>query len=148
MRELGPTQYQIVLACTDLIARAGGRQFELGYLHDDVPVDQAGWYAHVQYRGVRLFVEDQPGPAEAADALARKLLTGGRCRCGRLVALSRDGAITYEDATMADGSRWTVAQARAAGQCLWRRVGARWEPACPPPVNPNRPPRRERRRRR
>lgn len=148
MTALGPTQHQLMLACVDLVGRAGGRKFEIGYLHDDVPVDQAAWYAHVEYRGARIFVENHSGPAEAADALARKLLTGGKCRCGRLVALSRDGAIAYADTTMADGSRWTVAEARAAGQCLWKRSGARWDPSCPPPVDPGRPPRRERRRRR
>lgn len=148
MTALGPAQQEIVFACVDLVGRAGGRQLQIGYLHDDVPVEQAAWFAHVQYNGARIFVENQPGPAEAADALARNLLHGARCRCGRLVALSQDGAIAYRDTAMADGSRWTVNEARTAGQCLWKRTGPRWEPSCPPPADPARPPRRERRRRR
>ncbi|MFI6819750.1 hypothetical protein ACIBJE_02210 [Micromonospora sp. NPDC050187] len=147
MNEFPAEQQHVILACADLVGRAGGRSFQIGYLHDDVPVDQAGWYAHAQYRGARIQVEDQRGPAEAADALARRILTGARCRCGRLVSLSPDGAVAYEDTPMADGSRWTVAQAREAGQCLWRRLGARWEPSCPEPPGRSRPTRRERRRR-
>jgi hypothetical protein len=136
----------VVIACADLVGRAGARQFQIGYVHDDVPVDQAGWYAHAQYRGARIQVTDQRGPAQAADALARRILTGAQCRCGRLAALSADGAVAYEDVAMADGTRWTAAEARAAGQCLWRRLGQRWEPSCPTPSD--RPTRRERRSRR
>ncbi|MFG1846696.1 hypothetical protein [Micromonospora carbonacea] len=134
-----------VLACADLAGRAGARHFQIGYLHDDVPVAEAGWYAHAQYRGARVQVDNQPGPAEAAEALARRLLTGAQCRCGRLVALSTAGAVAFDGVTLADGSRWSTADARRAGQCLWRRVGARWEPSCPVPSD--RPTRRERRRR-
>lgn len=51
----------IVTACADLAGRSGARDFEIGYLHDDVPVEQAGWYAHVQYQGTRITVADQHG---------------------------------------------------------------------------------------
>lgn len=128
-----PEMDNIVVACADLVGRAGARGFQIGYLHDDVPADQAGWYAHAQYRGARITTQDHPGPAEAADALARKILTGGRCRCGRLVALDTSGAVACANATMADGSTWTVDQAAAAGQCLWTRTGNRWNPSCPEP---------------
>lgn len=119
-----------VIACADLVGRAGATEFQIGYLHDDVPADQAGWYAHAQYKGARITAEDHPGPAEAADALACQLLAGARCRCGRLVALSDHGAVAFEG-QMADGSTWSVEEARAAGQCRWRRVGPRWEMGCP-----------------
>ncbi|HYS41156.1 MAG TPA: hypothetical protein VEO01_36540 [Pseudonocardiaceae bacterium] len=121
-----------VTACADLVGRTGATNFTIGYLHDDVPPDQAAWYAHAQFRGARITIDDQPGPVEAADALCRRLLDGAKCRCGRLVTLSDSGAVAY-DSTMADGSTWTVEQARRAGQCRWRRIGARWEPNCPTP---------------
>lgn len=117
-------------AAVDLVPRTGATGFRIGYLHDDVPVEQAGWYAYAQYRGARITVDDQPGPVEAAEALARRLLTGARCKCGKLVALNNAGAMAYEAPVMADGSRWTVQAAANAGQCRWTRVGARWVAGC------------------
>jgi len=120
-----------VVACADLVGRSGARGFEIGYLHDDVPVEDAGWYASAQYRGAWLVAENHRGPAEAAEALALRILKGGKCRCGKLVALSTTGAIAFPDAHMADGSRWTAKDAARAGQCLWRRNGRQWVPGCP-----------------
>lgn len=97
----------VVIACMDLVGRAGASGFELGYLHDDVPVEEAGWYAHAQYRGARIMVEDHRSPTGAALALAERLLRGAMCRCRRPVTLS-DGV---------DG-------------CRWRLAGQRWEPGC------------------
>lgn len=131
--DLDPEARNVVVACADLVGRAGARGFQIGYLHDDVPADQAGWYAHAQYRGARITADNHRGPVEAAEALARRLLTGAKCRCGRLVALSRSGAVAFDGTVVADGSRWTVADARSAGQCRWERRGARWEPSCPVP---------------
>lgn len=119
-----------VAAAADLVGRTGATGFEIGYLHDDVPVEQAGWYAHAQYRGGRITVQDQPGPTEAAEALARRLLTGAKCRCGRLVSLSDHGAVAYKSTTMADGTKWTAKQAEKAGLCRWTRRGRRWEMGC------------------
>lgn len=116
-------------ACVDLVGRTGATGFEIGFLHDGVPIDQAGWYAHAQYKGARITTQNHPGPIEAADALARRLLNGAKCRCGRLVALSDRGAMAHE-AHLADGSFWTAQQAAAAGQCRWRRFGPRWERGC------------------
>lgn len=118
-----------VVAAADLVGRTGATGFEIGYLHDDVPNEEAGWYASAQYRGARI-IEESSGPTEAAEALARRLLTGARCKCGKLVALSDSGAVAYDDVTMADGTKWTVDKARAAGQCRWRRMGARWQQGC------------------
>jgi len=115
-----------VKACADLVGRTGARQFQIGYLDDEPP---CGWYAYAQYKGARISAEDYPGPVEAADALVRKLLTGARCKCGKLVALSDDGAIAY-GGLMTDGSTWTHAEATAAGQCRWTRMGPRWEAGC------------------
>ncbi|GIF08692.1 hypothetical protein [Actinoplanes siamensis] len=97
----------IVIACADLAGRAGATSFEIGYLHDDVPADEAGWYAHVQYRGARITAEDHRSPTGAALALAERLLRGATCRCRRPVTLSD-----------------------AAEGCRWRLVGQRWEPGC------------------
>lgn len=61
-----------VIACADLVGRAGATQFKLGYLHDDVPIEEAGWYAHAQYRGARITVDDRRSPSEAALAFAER----------------------------------------------------------------------------
>lgn len=119
-----------LIAAANLVGRTGATSFQLGWLHDDVPVDQMGWYAHAQYKGTRITVENQAGPVEAADGLARKLLTGARCVCGRLVALSSLGAFAYGSPVMTDGTRWSASEAAAAGLCRWTRNGQRWEPEC------------------
>lgn len=119
-----------VVATADLVGRTGGTEFEIGYLHDDVPTEEAGWYATAVFRGAKIIEDDHPGPTEAAEALARRLLSGARCKCGALVALSDSGAVAFDNVTMADGSRWTAEQAQRAGQCRWTRMGARWKRAC------------------
>jgi hypothetical protein len=97
----------IVIACADLVGRSGASDFLIGYLHDDVPVEEAGWYAYAQFRGARITVDDHRSPTDAALALAERLLRGATCRCRRAVTLTdgRDG-------------------------CRWRLVGQRWEPGC------------------
>lgn len=101
-----------VEACADLVGRAGASGFQIGYLHDDVPIEDAGWYAHAQYRGARIMVEGRRSPSEAALALAERLLRGAACRCGKTV-------------TLTDNSNG----------CRWRLAGKRWEPGCDaPPV--------------
>ncbi len=122
-----------LIACADLIGRTGARDFQIGYLHDDVPVEKAGWYAHASYQGARISVADLTGPIEAADALSRRILAGARCtRCGGLITLSDDGAMAVGQ-TMADGSEWTAAQQAAAGLCRWRRMGPKWVMGCERP---------------
>ena len=120
-------------AAVALIGHTGARELEYGYLHDHVPIRQAGWWASATYRGAKISVEDQLGPLPALEALAVRLLTGARCQwCQGLVALSSAGAIAYPGAAMADGSRTpeTEEEIAALGQCLWRLSGARWEPGC------------------
>lgn len=122
-----------VIACADLVGRAGARSFEIGFLNDEPP---HRWYAHAMYRGARIQVENHDDPAGAALELAEKLLTGAQCRCGRLVALRPDGAVAFHKTTLADGTEWTATQAAKAGQCRWRLNGDRWEPSCPAPASP------------
>jgi hypothetical protein len=118
-------------AAADLVGRTGAKSFQIGYLHDDVPAAEAGWYAYAQYEGTRITAEDHPGPVEAAEALARRLLAGAKCTgCGGLVALSDAGAVAYPSATLTDGTRWDAGTACKAKQCRWTRVGARWEMGC------------------
>jgi hypothetical protein len=97
-----------LIAGVDLMGRSGARNIEIGYLHDDVPIEEAGWYAQASYNGARLIAEDKPGPVEAVEALARKMLRGARCRrCGKMVELSDGGT-----------------------GCRWRREGPGWVPGC------------------
>lgn len=120
-----------VVAATDLVGRTGARELQVGRLHDGVPPEQAAWYATATYQGAKVTVEDQPGPQEALEGLAERLLTGAQCQhCGGLIALHDDGAIGFPGAHRPDGTVWTEEQIEAAGQCRWRRRGPRWEPGC------------------
>jgi hypothetical protein len=101
----------MVVACADLAGRAGASEFQIGFVHDDVPSEDAGWYAHAQYRGARLTAKDHRSPTGAALALSERILSGATCRCGQRVTLS-DGA---------------------AG-CRWQLLGRRWEPGCDAPT--------------
>lgn len=94
-------------AAADLVGRTGAKSLEVGYLWDDVPAEEAGWYAQVQYQGARIVVEDKTGPVEALMALARRLLDGAMCaHCEKEVSL-RDGV-----------------------GCRWRREGNKWKRGC------------------
>lgn len=102
-----------VIACADLAGRAGAREFEIGYLRDDVPVEDAGWYATASYQGARIMADEHRSPTAAAMALAERLLAGATCRCRQPVALNDEGP-----------------------GCRWRLMGQRWEPSCDaPPVH-------------
>lgn len=118
-----------MVACADLIGRSGATSFQIGYLNDDEPHQ---WYAHAQYRGARITVDDQPDPAAAARGLAERILTGGQCyHCKGLVALHPDGAVAFAGAYLAPtGEPWGLAQAGRARQCLWIRQGRRWVRGC------------------
>lgn len=122
-------QQDRLIAAVDLIGRAGARGYACGYLHDDAPIEEAGWWAHAQYAGRRVVVEDQRDPIEATEKLALKLLNGGRCACGK-VASSDPAGIMAHDQTMADGTKWTKKRQAQAGVCTWRRVGQKWLQGC------------------
>jgi hypothetical protein len=75
-----------IVAAVDLIGRTGATALEVGYLHDDVPSDEAAWWASAQYQGAKVAVEGKRSPHGALDALLARLLYGGVCRwCGRHV---------------------------------------------------------------
>jgi hypothetical protein len=119
-----------VKACADLVGRTGARSFECGYVNEGVPVAESGWYATALYKGMRITEQDKASPAEACDALAARLLSGGQCQhCGKLVTLNPAGAVA-RDVTLADGRKWTAAEQAQAGLCHWTRAGARWERGC------------------
>ena len=99
----------VVIACVDLVGRAGAEGFELGFTEDDPP----RWYAFAMYRGAHVMVEDYPTPTTAALALSERLLRGALCRCRRRVSLSDSRAF-----------------AGTVEGCRWRLVGNRWEPGC------------------
>lgn len=99
-----------VNACVDLIGRSGGKEFEIGYLDEDVPVEEARWWAKAQYKGARVMVEDKTSPTEACEALVRKILVGGMCTgCEKTVTLTDD---------------------RGDDHCRWRRYADKWEKGC------------------
>jgi len=121
----------LVTATTELARRCGARHFEYGPLRDDVPIEQAGWWAKAIFNGAVMMVDNKPDPNSALNALAEELTAGAQCRrCGGLVALSDNGAMAYPDSPRSDGTRWTREEIEAAGQCRWRRVGPRWQYGC------------------
>lgn len=97
----------IVAACAHLADRSGASGFEIGHMHDDVPVEEAGWYATVTFQGARITVDEHRSPTAAALALAERLLSGATCRCMQPVSLSNDRP-----------------------GCRWRLMGDRWTPGC------------------
>jgi len=93
----------------ELIGRAGAKAFEVGYVHENVPVEDAGWYAMAQWNGVKIMVDKRTGPVEAIEALARKVLNGSVCtHCGQPISLSGD----------------------REGICRWTRRGDSWVRGC------------------
>jgi hypothetical protein len=116
-----------------LVGNTGARALEVGYLEPRLAIQRAAWWAHATYQGRRIGVEKHAGPAEAVEALAKLLLTGGRCMwCKGLTTLDREGVHAVPGGEMADGSRQpeTVEELQALGLCLWQRRGKRWEPGC------------------
>jgi hypothetical protein len=104
-----------LLAAIDVIGRANAVEFEVGYLDDTEHWQDARWWASARWRGRKVLVEDHPGPAQAAEALARRILNGGTCtHCGKTIVLT---------ATRPKGSR-------RKKLCAWRRDGARWVRGC------------------
>jgi hypothetical protein len=98
-----------LMASADLITRSGAREFQFGWLDDDVPIEQARWYAKARWGGEMMAEEDHVGPVEAADALARRVIAGGMCvHCMRRMALGGDDPET----------------------CPWERQGRQWVRGC------------------
>lgn len=130
------TEKERIFAAIDLVKRGGAKDLEVGYLHDNVPSEEADWWAKAGYQGARIGVEGHKGPLEALEALAQKILTGAKCgHCGGLVALSKHGAFfpssdPDEPVLLADGTEWTLREAAQTEQCLWQREGTRWIRGC------------------
>jgi hypothetical protein len=109
-----------VIACADLVGRAGASGFEIGWTCPHVPDEpddhncpDVTWHATAAYRGARIMTAEHRSPTLAAVALSERLLSGAACRCGEPVTLADDEP----------GCRWTLA-------------GKRWEPGCDvPPVH-------------
>ncbi len=106
-----------LFAAVDLVNRAGAKSFEFGYLHEDAPIAEAGWWAQAQYKGAKLMAEHHVSPGHAAEALALRLLAGATCKCGEQVALTD-----------------------AQPGCRWKLTGegqqARWVSGCDAPSIP------------
>lgn len=100
----------IIDACTLLADRCGAKGIQIGFLHEDVPSEQAAWYAICEFQGARIIVEDYKSPAEACFAMSQRLLRGATCRCRQLVTLSD----------------------KEPG-CRWRLIGNEWKPSCDAP---------------
>lgn len=100
----------VVIACVELFGRCGAKELELGFAREDVPVEEAGWYAQVSYRGARIMVQDHRSPSGAALALAERLLYKAVCKCGQPVAINDD-----------------------TPGCRWRLMGKHWESGCDAP---------------
>lgn len=115
-----------VLAAADLCARTGAKTFEIGHAGDD----ETDWWCSVRFRGARIIVEHYARPDLAAEALAVRVLTGARCRCGKLVKLGEIMALAFTNPVMADGKPFPIEQARKAGVCRWTRKGPRWTSEC------------------
>jgi hypothetical protein len=121
----------VMYAAVDLIGRTGAREMQVGYLHEDVPSSKADWWAHAQYRGARVSVEHHTGPVQALEALAERLIVGGKCaHCGKYTTLHSDGGIVYPDGLLADGTRVDVEEARRVGFCHWQRINRSWVRGC------------------
>lgn len=94
-------------AAADLIGRTGAKNMELGFVHEDVPVEEAGWYCTVTYRGAKIIEEDHKGPQQAMEAMAMRLFQGAKCaHCRKPIRL--------------DGKPG----------CRWWREGPKWIRGC------------------
>jgi hypothetical protein len=137
-----------VVAAVDLVGRSGARSCEVGWDCPHTPDEEDGhtcpditWQAHAQYRGARITEQGHRGPVEAAEALARRLLTGATCRCGRLATMTDAGGVAFDrprsviQQQLRDLGLEMVSAKRAAkaGFCRWTRNGKRWEPSCDAP---------------
>lgn len=106
-----PDEEDRIVAATLLVGHTGAKAFEFGFANDSAArVQDADWYASAQYRGARVIVEHFTHPADAAEALARRLVEGGTCtHCGRTT---------------------TMSERSSRRRCVYRRQGRRWNRGC------------------
>lgn len=123
-----------IMACAKVVERAGGAEFEVGYLNQDAEtMYEAQWWASARWRGVKLSSgSEHHSPGEACDALVRRLIDGGQCRCGKVSSTNPAGAMGGDKLTLL-GEKWTHEEQVAAGVCVWTREGDLWKPGCDAP---------------
>lgn len=110
--------HDAIRAAVDLVGRTGARRLEFGSVDDS---NRSDWWASALYQGTKIIVEGQSGPAAALEALARRVLTGGRCgACHGLIILADTAA----------ESRRAAANRLYTWQCHWYRDGSRWKRGC------------------
>lgn len=129
-------------AAVRVIGSSGATQTDIGYLHDDVPIDKASWWATAVYRGMKLTVENRASPVEAAEALARLVLRNAMCaHCRRTVTLDGESTPSTGPLTTRQQRRemsrrikesgdFSDSDQRVDGWCRWTRVGAEWKRGC------------------
>lgn len=123
-------------AAVEMVGRAGATGFSVDCLDRAAPIAEARWYASAHYRGIRVTEANHPGPAEAANALALRLLHGAQCQgCGKFSA-AHDGDVPLPD-TLIDGTKVDPKEAARRGLCRWERVGKHWIRGCGPDVPEN-----------
>jgi hypothetical protein len=119
-----------ILACAELVGRAGGQEFLIGWSREGVPTEEAGWHAQATWGEQTVSTVDSAGPNAAARDLVTQILNGGKCmNCSRVVTLD-PRRFLVRDRMLPDGTHWTTDQQRAAGPCLWRRDGVHWVKSC------------------
>lgn len=119
----------VVIAATDIVERAMGQQFEIGYLDDEPP---GRWWASARLtNGDRVIVgQDYEGqnlyPWEAADALVGKLMHGAKC----VGCDERVWPVTEFNTRHVEVDGELVPQKPPRRWCKWRRHGDHWEGDC------------------
>ena len=101
-------------ASIDVIGRAGGSKYEVGFpkeVEDSMQVGDPVWYAKAKFpKHGCMKVEGFTDPVAATEALARRLVDGWKCtHCGKRVSLA--GRLGSEN-------------------CRWTRQGPRWVRGC------------------
>lgn len=109
-----------LIAAYDVVGRCGLWDFEVGF--DDEKDEGARWYSGARFGdGRAVVVTERANAHEAAEALARKLVNGGRCtHCGRVATLWTQGP--EDDAG--------VGQLNRSWICYWTREGRAWVRGC------------------
>lgn len=117
---------EALVAAVDLVGRTGATDVTFGWLNDpgEHAYERRGpqCYAHAQYRGARVTVEDFPDLVAVVEALADRLMRGAKCAwCGNAIVLPGvpDDVVGVR---FNDGSK--------LGVCRWERTGARWDRTC------------------
>lgn len=105
-----------MVAAGALVAASGAHDMQVAYLREDVPSEDAGWYAQAFYQGARIIAEGYRSEVDAAEGLALKILGFSLCAfCGQFISTGDDPNFLF---------------APPRSICRWRRVSQRWTPGC------------------